>query len=115
MNIYKYYSEPGELISFDKRYELVTELALEHVKTGGKPTPRMIKTIAAHPRAAFVYAQDIIKGQFPEGEDAINTNPTLAYKYAKDVIKKRFKKGEEYFLNSDSYIANEYKRHFGLE
>jgi hypothetical protein len=35
------------------------------------------------------YPRDIIKGRWPEGEEAIKKNPGWAYRYSRDVIKGR--------------------------
>ena len=60
------------------------------MKAGTKIPPNALSD--AH--AAYVYAHDVIKGRFPEGEPAIAQHAHAAYAYARDVLKGRFPEGE---------------------
>ena len=62
---------------------------------GTQLTPRQINTLAKNAEYAYEYACNIIKGPFPEGEDAIATDAEYAYNYAIDIIKKPFPAGED--------------------
>ena len=46
------------------------------------------------PYWAYLYAKDVIKGRWPEGEPVIAREPVLACGYALCVIQGRFPKGE---------------------
>ena len=46
------------------------------------------------PYDAYIYAKNVLKGRWPEGEPVIATDPGLAYEYADHVIKGRFPEGE---------------------
>lgn len=48
---------------------------------------------------SFQYAKKVLKGRFPEGEEAIGKDPALAFAYAKEIIKGRFPEGEDAILN----------------
>jgi hypothetical protein len=54
--------------------------------------------ICSHPNVhywAYWYARNIIKGKWPEGEEAIKKHPASSYRYAYYVIKGRWPEGEE--------------------
>ena len=51
-------------------------------------------------RSAYNYAKDVIKGRFPEGEEAIAKSPQWAHYYAVNVIKGRFPEAEEAIAKS---------------
>ena len=43
----------------------------------------------------YLYARDVIKGRWVEGEEAIKNEPIWVYYYARDVIEGRWIEGEE--------------------
>ncbi len=54
--------------------------------------------ICSHPSVhywAYWYARYIIKGKWPEGEEAIKKHPASAYRYAYYVLGERWPEGEE--------------------
>ena len=53
---------------------------------------------------AYLYARDVIKGRFLEGEAIIATDPEYAYYYACDGIKGRWLDGELQILFSEYAI-----------
>ena len=57
--------------------------------------PEGEEAIATNPDWAYHYAGYVIRGRWPEGEAAIATDPYWSYHYAKDVIRGRFPEGEE--------------------
>ena len=46
------------------------------------------------PKRAYLYAEDVIKGRWPEGEPVMAKDPEYAYYYARDVIKGRWPEAE---------------------
>ena len=56
--------------------------------------PEAEEAIAKDPRAAYEYANHVIKGRWPEAESVIATDPFSAHRYAKYVLKGRFPEGE---------------------
>jgi hypothetical protein len=59
--------------------------------------------IATDPGWAYMYARYIIKARFPEGEKAIANHPEYVYWYARDVIKGRFLEGELIIMFSEYF------------
>ena len=57
------------------------------------------KFIKEHPAWACSYAEEIIKGRFVEAEDVIKTDPVSAFLYARYVIKDRWIEGENEMKN----------------
>ena len=62
-------------------------------------SPKSIQTA----EDAFLYARDVIKGRFPEGEAIIATDPRYAYCYSRDVICGRFENGESIIIIVPKY------------
>jgi hypothetical protein len=62
------------------------------------------------------YAKDVVKGRFPEGEQAIldSGNPIMACDYAIEVLKSRWFEAED-LIGSDLKVASLYAEHFGLQ
>ena len=58
---------------------------------------------------AYYYAEGVIKGRWPEGEDAIKQDAEYAYYYAFNVIEGRWPEGED-VIKQDVYWWNEYKK-----
>lgn len=65
------------------------------------------KAIAKNPQYAFLYARDIERGPWPEGEEAIATDARLSYDYARYVLRGRFELGEE-VIKTDKRINDYY-------
>lgn len=68
--------------------------------------PKLMKlrgVFARSPTYAFRFAKEIIRGPFPEGEEAIAQDATEAVVYARDILKGRFPKGEEIIASSGSH------------
>jgi hypothetical protein len=57
--------------------------------------PDNLPIIKRIPKLAYYYSRDVIKGRWPEGEEAIKKDPQWAYYYSRNVIKGRWKEGEE--------------------
>jgi len=81
----------------------------------------------------YWYAENVIKGRWPEAEEYIMKNPYYAYYYAKNIIKDRWLEAEEYimkdpkwaywyalyvikdrWLEAEEYIMKIQKRHIGM-
>jgi hypothetical protein len=71
--------------------------------------------IAAAPWYAYWYAENIVKGQFPEGEKAIARNPTYSYWYATVILKRRFLAGEEIIAAPPYTHKDEYEKKFNVK
>ena len=79
--------------------------------TGKKSFPsEIINMIAKSPKLSFQYAADIIKGRFPEGEEAIAKSTVYAYEYSDEIIKRRFPLGEK-AIAKDPQTAHYYAVH----
>jgi hypothetical protein len=57
--------------------------------------PKHLPIIKIVPKLAYYYSVDVIKGRWPEGEEAIKKDPKWAYLYSLYVIKGRWPDGEE--------------------
>ena len=79
--------------------------ALQAPKPPRLPTQKEL----TDPGYAYDYAMDVIKGRWPEGEEAISKEPAYAYYYIKDFIKGRWPEGEE-AISKDSQWAYFYAR-----
>ena len=62
------------------------------------------------PENAYFYARGIIKGRWPEGEEAIAQVPYYRYRYAMDVIGGRWPEAEETIAKSE--YKNKYLKAF---
>ena len=60
-----------------------------------KLTPEQVQLLSIFPKAAQLYASQVIKGRWPQGEAAIATSAEYSYEYAKTALKaNRFPAGE---------------------
>ena len=60
--------------------------------------------IAQDSKWAYRYAQDVIKGRWPEAEPVIAQYPKWAYNYAKDICHRRFIIGEPLLVGMGPYL-----------
>ena len=67
--------------------------------------------IATHPTFAARYAADVIKGRWPEAEATIALDAEQAFNYAQDVVKGRFELGEP-AISTNPNIAYRYALDF---
>jgi hypothetical protein len=92
-------------------YKYARNVLRQAFKRGEIDSPRFIKgedAIAADgPELAFKYADYVLMGAFPKGEDAIATDGELAYLYASQIIRKPFPKGAA-AINSNAHNARAY-------
>ena len=67
--------------------------------------PEAEEAIVKDPHMAYLYAMDVIKGRWPEAEPTIAKDPSVAFYYAKHVIGGRFPEAEEAIVKNTS-VAN---------
>lgn len=63
----------------------------------------ILESLSQNPRWAYRYALWVIKGRWPDGEQAISKDPYMAYQYARDVIHGRWPEGEKTIIKNLSY------------
>ena len=61
------------------------------------------------PEWSYLYARTVLKGPFPQGEDAIATSAVWSYRYARDVLKGPFPQGED-AIATVAYWSYKYAR-----
>ena len=70
-------------------------------KNENRRIPELESIISIDPECSYLYARDIIKGRFIEGEKIIATHIYYSYCYAKSVLKGPFHLGHPIIFNSD--------------
>ena len=71
--------------------------------------PEAEEAIVKDPHVAYLYAMDVIKGRWPEAEEAIAKDPYWAYRYAQYVVKGRWPEAEEAIAkNTSPHLAKSY-------
>lgn len=116
MNLYNYYDEPNDLDGYLKSFRSDSWFFWEAFKRDKNSLRKHELPISKNPLYSFIYARDVLEGEFKKGENSISKSPEYAFKYAMDILQGRFKKGEETILNSDykdNYIA--YLKGRGIE
>lgn len=66
--------------------------------------PEAEKFIVNEPAIAYLYAMNVIRGRWPEAEPIIMKNSWYAYEYAKAVIKGRWPEAEPYIIKTGNAI-----------
>ena len=91
--------------------------AIKHKQRFPEAEPYILKAAAepyilkaTDPGTAYSYAKAVLKGRWPEAEEAIAKNPIWAYHYAKDVLKRRWPEAES-VIATDPKWAYEYAKH----
>lgn len=92
-----------ELLSGDLNQDRIN--AAKELLKGHQPQFKINPLESA--KHAYLYARDILKAPFPEGEDLIATETCAAYEYATYVLEGRFLKGESAIARS-GYWALQY-------
>lgn len=74
------------------------------------------KRFSRYPSDSLLYARDVIRGRFPEGEKTIleSGDSWQAYWYARGVMKERWREAEE-MIPLASSAARGYLKFFGLD
>ena len=85
------------------------QIALQFCQRKDKRFPKYESLIASQSDTAYIYAFDIIKGAFPEGEDAILKDHVLATEYAFYVLDAPFEKAHPIIFGPDSKLPEEDK------
>ena len=124
MNLYQYYNKPESLNHFDEaqdtipsivwgkyyipRYYDADENTTKRANAGVNELKKYRHLFVHTAKDALKFADKIIKGRFPEGEDAIvkANDPFMVFSYAL-AIGARFLKGEK-ILARDEYYAGLY-------
>lgn len=60
-----------------------------------KTDKEIAEAIKEEAQAAYLHAKDVLKGRYPEGEDAIAKDAWYSIQYARNVLNERFEKGED--------------------
>ena len=107
MNLYKFHSNPKQLIGYDVAFEEVPELAWEKYEYNFEELKKREHLWKQSAKYAYLYSYYEIKGRWVEGESIIATNAAYACRYASDVIKGRFPEGESAILD-DQYYSYRY-------
>jgi len=94
------------LEEYDLLSPYLPKIAL-HLKD--KKHPDYAEAVMKSPRLAFGYAQQVIKGRWPEAEPTIMKDPGYASYYASAVIGGRWPEAEPIIMNNP-YFAEEYAR-----
>ena len=102
MNLFKYHTDPKQLVGYADRMQLVPKLALEAAIKGDR-SPEVLAAIATSPRVSYFYAKDVIKKPWPTGETAIAQSSDCSYYYARDVIKGPWPPGETDISQNSQY------------
>ncbi len=55
---------------------------------------------------AYEYARDIVKGKYPDGEEAISKSPYYSYAYAMYILEGRFPQGEKAISSEIEYLLD---------
>ena len=71
MNLYNLHSEPESLDHFEKVTETNPDFFWEKYKNKPEELKKREKYIAKSTKYAYMYAQSILKGPFPAGEEAM--------------------------------------------
>ena len=66
---------------------------------GTEDDPTVRALCAKDPKLAYIYAQNVLHGRFPEGEKSIATQPEMAIAYARKFIGGRFPEAEPRIVN----------------
>ena len=99
MNLYKFHSEPEALDHHKLTHDTVPDFFWNNSKemstiARNKFLKTKIQYITKSAKYSFLYARDILKSSFPEGEKAIAANAAFSLGYA-TIIRKPFPLGEK--------------------
>lgn len=99
LNVYKKFNKPEELLDYEEKYPFLVFEEFRNdpsklTESDKAILSKNIDVIKKDPLDAYLYARDIIKGRFPEGEATIMKDPISAFAYARDIIKGRWEKAE---------------------
>jgi len=95
MNLYQYYNEPSQLAHYEDVFLTPTFLISNYGISNPSHLFNFRNVFTKDAEYAFWYANNIIEGEFPEGEEVIAKSAEYSLKYARAVLGRRFYKGEE--------------------
>ena len=87
--------------------EICNNQSYKNIHEAAKINPDIAAT---HSYYAYLYARDILKSPFPEGEAIIATDAFHSYDYAKNVLQGAFPLGEE-LISKKTVISFKYAAH----
>ena len=99
MNLYSYHNKPEELHNYFEAGEKIPDVFWDKFSKHPEKLKEKEHLIAKNPQYAWKYANQILKGAFPEGEEAIGTNAQYSIEYA-ELLEDRFAKGEDTIAKS---------------
>ena len=100
MNLYQLHTNPESLDGYVKSQDVNPDFFWQKYGDNPEELKKREKYIARDPEYALKYAEKILKGPFPTGEDVIARDTDIAYDYAISVLKGPFPKGEEAIAKS---------------
>lgn len=113
MDLYKLHAKPKSLRGFGKSKFSIPEIAWAAAKTPADKR-KLSSLWAKSAEYAFLYASEVLKGRFPEGEDVLAKDVFYAGRYAVDAIKGRFPEGEPIIAQSPNVYAGRYYAEYAL-
>ena len=87
MNLYKFHSNPKQLIGYDVAFEEVPELAWEKYEYNFEELKKREHLWKQSAYYSCYYAHYVIKGRFPAGEAAISTSKIYSEYYRNTITK----------------------------
>jgi hypothetical protein len=79
-------------------YKEKAKVAYKRCKKMGERNKELEIDILKNSKYSYLYALNVIKGRWMEGEPVIMKDPYYAYSYALDIIQDRWKEAEEYIM-----------------
>jgi hypothetical protein len=70
---------------------------------GVKLSKSQLEAISNHPKAAYYFAKEVVKGKWDQGEKAISKDPRLSYYYALVCLRQPFELGRYTIEQSYQY------------
>ena len=116
LNLYKYHTQPSELIYGTKQYLAIPSMAYDMLKANdfSRSTKEQLeRIIIKDPRLTYLYSMYTINGRWSEAEPTLMKDPHYAFMYAKFVMNSRWKEAESY-IRQDSDQWNYYSDHFNI-
>jgi len=77
------------------------------IKLMKKKDPEIMKYVTINSQLSYYYAENILRGRFELGEEAIAKDTVYSYYYAKNIIRGRFELGEK-AIAKDAYYSYDY-------
>ena len=110
LNLYKYYSQPQQLMGYAESAKKIPSIAWDMAKTDEQKR-KLEHLWVGDPQYAYRYAHNIIQRPWPPGEAAIANDPEYAFLYARYIIDKPWPPGEA-AIASDPQYAKKYQKQF---